>query len=82
MTDESDILRNIDELIDEEHALRARATKAEGLSEQEKERLHAVEVLLDQCWDLLRQRRARAEFGQDPSGARPRPVEQVERYQS
>lgn len=82
MTDESDILRNIDELIDEEHALRARSIKAEGLSEQEKERLHTLEARLDQCWDLLRQRRARAEFGQDPKDAHTRPADQVEHYQS
>jgi hypothetical protein len=39
-------------------------------------------VRLDQCWDLLRQRRARAEFGLDPDTAQPRPADQVEQYRS
>jgi hypothetical protein len=40
----------------------------------------SLEVELDQCWDLLRQRRARREFGQDPNDARVRPASVVERY--
>jgi hypothetical protein len=40
-----------------------------------------VKVSLDQCWDLLRQRRAKSEFGQDPDAASPRPPEVVERYE-
>ena len=79
--DDKDVLRHIDELIAEEHALRARATTP-GLDETEQARLREVEVQLDQCWDLLRQRRARAEFGQDPDGARTRPADQVEHYRN
>jgi hypothetical protein len=79
--DDKDVLRDIDALIDEEHALRARATNP-GLDEDERARLRALEVRLDQCWDLLRQRRARAEFGLDPDTAQPRPADQVEQYRS
>ncbi len=74
-----DVLRHIDELIAEEHELRARATTP-GLDEAEHARLRDLEVQLDQCWDLLRQRRARAEFGLDPDGAQARPADQVEHY--
>ena len=49
-------------------------------SEQEHEQLRAVEEQLDQCWDLLRQRRARREFGEDPSGSAARPASEVEGY--
>ncbi len=52
-----------------------------GLSPAESERLRSVEVQLDQCWDLLRQRRARREFGQDPDEAIVRDPDTVERYQ-
>ena len=81
LMDDKDVLRDIDVLIAEEHALRARATNP-GLSEDERARLRDVEVRLDQCWDLLRQRRARAEFGQDPDAAKARPADQVEHYRS
>lgn len=79
MTDK-DVLRHIDELVAEEHALRAKATTP-GLDEAEQARLKDLEVQLDQCWDLLRQRRARAEFGQNPEGAQPRSANTVEHYQ-
>jgi uncharacterized protein DUF2630 len=75
------VLAHIDELIAEEHTLRAQAA-AQGLDEKERARLQELEVQLDQCWDLLRQRRARAEFGQDPDGAQTRPADQVEHYRS
>ena len=77
---DKDVLRHIDDLIAEEHALRARATTP-GLDETEHTRLKDLEVQLDQCWDLLRQRRARSEFGQDPNGAQTRNADVVERYQ-
>lgn len=73
------IIGRIDELIAEEHALRARAT-GHGLTADEQARLDALEQQLDQCWDLLRQRRARTEFGQDPDDARARAVDEVEGY--
>jgi hypothetical protein len=78
--DDKEILRNIDDLIKTEHDLRARLAGGELTSDEEQEQLRAVEVQLDQCWDLLRQRRARREFGEDPSGTTPRPVDEVESY--
>jgi Protein of unknown function (DUF2630) len=78
--DDKEILRNIDELIKTEHDLRARLAAGQLTSEQEHEQLRATEEQLDQCWDLLRQRRARREFGEDPGGSVPRPVDEVEGY--
>ena len=72
-----DILRQIDELLAEEHALRNKG----GLNESERARLQSLEVALDQCWDLLRQRRGKREFGQDPGEARVRDATTVERYE-
>ncbi|CAL9570061.1 putative protein [Nocardiopsis dassonvillei] len=74
---DNDILATIKGLMDEEHALRATPG---GLSDQERGRMKQVEQALDQCWDLLRQRRAREEHGQDPDGAQARPVSEVENY--
>ncbi|MDQ0795343.1 hypothetical protein QFZ58_003831 [Streptomyces sp. B1I3] len=54
----------------------------DGLSPEERARLREVEVRLDQCWDLLRQRRALSEYGEDPSAARVRPADEVEGYES
>jgi Protein of unknown function (DUF2630) len=74
-----DILVSIDELAQEEHRLR----EAEGrdeLDDREKERLSSIEVQLDQCWDLLRQRRARRSAGLDPDEADVRSSETVEHY--
>ncbi|MFC9243035.1 DUF2630 family protein [Streptomyces sp. NPDC057136] len=79
---DQDIFDNIDELISEERSLRDRSTAKMGLSAEEKARLHTVEVRLDQCWDLLRRRRALSEFGEDPSTAKVRPAEEVENYKS
>ncbi|MFE7750082.1 DUF2630 family protein [Streptomyces sp. NPDC057428] len=79
---DQDIFENIDGLISEERALRTRSTADLGLSAEERSRLREVEVQLDQCWDLLRQRRALSEFGEDPSQARVRPADEVEGYQS
>ncbi|WP_410610582.1 DUF2630 family protein [Amycolatopsis sp. lyj-109] len=73
------ILGRIDELIAEEHELRSRSVGV-GLSGGDKERLTAVEQQLDQCWDLLRQRRAKAEFHENPDDAAARPVSEVESY--
>jgi hypothetical protein len=73
------ILVTIDELAHEEHRLR----EAEGngeLGDGEKERLSSIEMQLDQCWDLLRQRRARRSAGLDPDDADVRSVETVEHY--
>lgn len=78
--DDKDILSHIDDLIKTEHDLRARLAAGELSSEQEHEQLRATEEQLDQYWDLLRQRRARREFGEDPSGSAARPVNEVEGY--
>lgn len=81
--DDKEVLGRIDELISEEHELRAKAIAAPGgLGESDRERLHELEVRLDQCWDLLRQRRAKTEFGQDPNEARTRPANEVEQYRN
>ncbi|MCI2418329.1 DUF2630 family protein [Saccharopolyspora sp. K220] len=78
MADE-DILGLIDELIDEEHRLRA-AASGQGLSAEQRARLRELEVNLDQCWDLLRQRRARAEFRDSSGSPAPRPPDEVGGY--
>ena len=78
--DDKDILAHIDELIQTEHDLRAKLASGEISSQDEHERLASAEAALDQCWDLLRQRRARREFGEDPGGAQVRPVSEVEGY--
>ena len=76
MSDES-ILARITSLIDEEHKLRSQAASPETTAQ----RLKHVEEQLDQCWDLLRQRRAKREYGEDPETAQVRDVGTVERYQ-
>ncbi|GAA3531714.1 DUF2630 family protein [Amycolatopsis ultiminotia] len=78
MTDDG-VLGRIDDLIAEEHELRARAVGV-GLSGADKDRLAGLEQELNQCWDLLRQRRARTEFHEDPEGAEVRPSGEVEGY--
>lgn len=80
MVDNNGIIAKIDDLITEEDQLRARAVGT-GLTETEQERVRLLERQLDQCWDLLRRRRAQAEFGNDPNDARPRPADEVESYQ-
>lgn len=71
------VRERIQELVKEEHRL-----YEEGpMSDEERRRLADVEVELDQCWDLLRQRRALRETGQDPSQAHVRPPEVVENYE-
>jgi uncharacterized protein DUF2630 len=77
--DDRDVISQIGELVREEHALRDRSSD-QGLDDDSRARLAALEVSLDQCWDLLRQRRAREEFGENPDEASPRPVGEVEGY--
>jgi hypothetical protein len=77
--DDTDIVHRINELAEEEHGLE-RAHEGQELSPQEVERLRQVEVALDQCWDLLRQRRARRNAGQDPDAVEVRPESIVEGY--
>ncbi|HEY2428715.1 MAG TPA: DUF2630 family protein [Acidimicrobiales bacterium] len=78
--DDRDIVRRIDELAAEEHSLE-RSHAGSGLGETELERLREIEVSLDQCWDLLRQRRARRNAGEDPDEAAARSERTVEGYQ-
>ena len=79
--DDKEIMAHIDELIDTEHQLRLQLAAGELTAPEERERLRSAEEALDQCWDLLRQRRARREFGENPEGATVRPVGEVEGYQ-
>jgi Protein of unknown function (DUF2630) len=77
MNDER-ILNKIEKLVEEEHALQELGG---GSRAQDKhERLASIEVELDRCWDLLRQRRARREFGENPDGASARDEATVEGY--
>lgn len=80
MTSEHSILNHIDELVAEEHRLRSRHSGGEGLTDAERQRMAELEVELDQAWDLLRQRRARAEYGDNEEGASERPPGEVENY--
>jgi Protein of unknown function (DUF2630) len=73
-------LTRIHDLVAEEKALRAQLQHGDISASEEHERLRRVETELDQCWDLLRQRRALRETGGDPSGATVRPPDQVEGY--
>jgi hypothetical protein len=74
--DDEDVLDRIQRLVDEEHALREDGEA----SPERRERLRNVEVQLDQCWDLLRQRRGRRHAGQDPDAAHERDPHTVEKY--
>ncbi len=74
--DETRVLSHIQQLVIEEHHLFDKAS----LDSSETERLATIQVELDQCWDLLRQRRAARETGRDPSEAQLRPPDIVEKY--
>jgi Protein of unknown function (DUF2630) len=78
--DEQRIHGTIEELVAEEHELWGRES-AGTADEADRRRLEELRVSLDQCWDLLRQRRALREAGYDPDAARVRPPEVVERYE-
>jgi hypothetical protein len=78
---DKDIMARITDLIDDEHQLRGQLARGELTSEQERERLRSTEEALDQCWDLLRQRRAKREFGDNPDGAEVRSAAEVQHYQ-
>jgi hypothetical protein len=77
---DKEILGHIDELIQTEHDLRAKLAAGELSSSEERAQLRSTEEALDQCWDLLRQRRARREFGEDPGDSASRPASEVEGY--
>jgi hypothetical protein len=73
------ILDHISELVAEEKQLRD-SHSGQGLAGDDRRRLESLERQLDQAWDLLRQRRAREESGEDPNQAQERPVDEVESY--
>ena len=74
--DEKDLMSRISARVDEEHRLR---DSGEHTDEQ-KARMRNLEVQLDQCWDLLRQRRAKRQYDEDPEDAEVRPAGEVEGY--
>lgn len=80
MADDADIIRRIDELVDEEHALERAHGDGKSLTKEERTRLRDLEIQLDQLWDLLRQRRARRHAGLDPDDAETRDPSTVEGY--
>ncbi|MFW0152592.1 DUF2630 family protein [Mycobacterium sp. smrl_JER01] len=80
MANDEDILAQVNELVAEEKDLRAKLQHHDIDESEEHRRLRAVEVQLDQCWDLLRQRRALREAGGDPREAQVRPADEVEGY--
>jgi hypothetical protein len=77
---DSDTLARIRDLVAEEKDLRAQLQHHDITESEEHDRLHRVEIELDQCWDLLRQRRALRETGGDPGEAAVRPADEVEGY--
>ena len=78
--DDKDVIDTINQLAGEEHSLFTKASTDEGLSSKEHDRLKFLEVQLDQCWDLLHQRRARRNAGLDPDEAQVRDAATVEGY--
>jgi hypothetical protein len=78
--DDPQIHGAIDKMVEEEHQLWEREGAGEA-TDADRQRLNELRVSLDQCWDLLRQRRARRDSGQNPEGAELRPPDVVERYQ-
>ena len=74
--DEKDILSRISTLVEEEHTLR----ESSEHTDEQRSRMNELEASLDQCWDLLRQWRAKRQYGEDPDEAQPRPEPQVEGY--
>jgi hypothetical protein len=75
--DDKSILGRIHDLVEEEKQLR---TAGRGVAGDDRQRLQVVENELDQCWDLLRQRRALREASDDPDKAKVRPEDEVEDY--
>lgn len=78
--DDKEILTHINDLIETEHELRAKVAAGTLSTDAEHEQLRSAEEALDQCWDLLRQRRARREYGENPDEAAERPAPEVEGY--
>ena len=80
MREDQDVVEWIRKLENEEHELFEKEAH-EGASEAKRERRRQIEELLDQCWDLLRQRRAKRKAGLDPDSASVREVDMVEHYE-
>ena len=78
--DDKTVLSRINDLVDEEHKLREQVSTGELSSAEEQERLTQLEEALDQCWDLLRRRRAARAQGNDPDAVDVRDIPQVEGY--
>jgi hypothetical protein len=78
---DEDIARHISGLVEEEHRLHRHTTEHPAPTDEDRQRLQELEVQLDQCWDLLRQRRARRASGQPVEDAGVRPPGVVEGYQ-
>jgi Protein of unknown function (DUF2630) len=78
--DDKEILHHITELVNEEHELMNLA-EGTGLDDEQQSRVKALEISLDQCWDLLRQRRARRNAGLNPDEAKVRDEVIVEHFQ-
>lgn len=78
--DDSQILDTIHQLVEDEHQAREQRRTGGLSAEEERQRVGRLEETLDQCWDLLRQRRARTDAGEDPDVAATRPVSEVEGY--
>jgi hypothetical protein len=78
-TDQS-VLAHIQQLVDEEHRLFEQGERG-TVGDMDRQWLEKVQVELDQCWDLLRQRRALREVGQDPNMAQVRSAQVVENYE-
>ena len=76
-TSDQSVLEKIEGLVHEEQHLYGKG----NLSDHDQVRLGTLQVQLDQLWDLLRQRRARREFGEDPDSAKVRPASVVEGYE-
>jgi Protein of unknown function (DUF2630) len=75
--EDSKVLQRIMKLVEMEKSLYSKS----DLNADEKQRLHHLEVELDQCWDLLRQRRALQDVGKNPDEAKVRPPDIVENYE-
>ncbi|WP_433302934.1 DUF2630 family protein [Actinoplanes sp. CA-030573] len=78
--DDNTVLSRIHGLVDEEHKLRQQLGRGEISSDEEHARLKELEEALDQCWDLLRRRRAAREVGNDPNVEQAHSVGEVEGY--
>ena len=78
--DDKTVLSRIHGLVEEEHQLRQQLGKGQISSDEEHARLKELEEALDQCWDLLRRRRAAREAGHDPNSEQAHSVSEVEGY--